>query len=409
MEENSIMYNRYFGFKENPFSIAPDPRFLYMSEMHQDALAHLNYGLSPESCIILLTGEVGTGKTTICRCFLEKLDQKTDVAVILNPRLSVLELLSAICDEFQIEVNGNRNSLKSHIDSLNLFLLQAHAQDRRCLLVIDEAQNLEPDVLEMVRLLTNLETNQRKLLKVFLFGQSELSDILARPDMTQIDQRITVRFHLRGLELNDIKEYINHRVIVAGGGENRTLFAPGAIKRIHQLTNGIPRLINTICDRSLLGAYSEYHSHVKRAVVNRAGREIFGGGAIKQKPWHLLRILITVSVAAFLIIALSSGEIGEWHRNGPIVSDSWTDQPAPHSFVTSSHSEQAKPAANKVGGSAQLDSIPASTFDNKELDSMVAARQHNTAEDGTGSPNHRGETSSRKYTKISINTMKINN
>ena len=400
------MYNRYFGFKENPFSIAPDPRFLYMSELHQDALAHLNYGLSPDSCIILLTGEVGTGKTTICRRFLEHLDQKTNVAVILNPKLSVLELLSAICDEFQIGVDGNRSSVKSYIDSLNRFLLKAHAQDQRCLLVIDEAQNLDRDVLEMVRLLTNLETNQRKLLKIFLFGQSELSEILARPDMTQIDQRITVRFHLRGLKLNDIKEYISHRVIVAGGGENRNLFDSRAVKRVHHLSDGIPRLINTICDRSLLGAYSGGKNTVDAAIVKKAGLEIFG--AVKSSPriWKLLRIILTVSVAAALLVVLITGKISEFYNNDQIVSNSQKAQPGETPTVPAPLPESVNFPTQADDRQNQQDSPLATTFEQVDNNNPAPAQQTlgNEVSQSLGFP---AEPAQERATKIIINNMKI--
>ena len=401
------MYNRYFGFKENPFSIAPDPRFLYMSEMHRDALAHLNYGLSPDNCIILLTGEVGTGKTTICRRFLEQLDQMTDVAVILNPKLSVLELLSAICDEFQIVVEGNKAGMKSYIDSLNLFLLQAYAQDRHCLLVIDEAQNLDKDVLEMVRLLTNLETNQRKLLKIFLFGQSELVGSLARPDMTQINQRITVRFHLKGLQLYDIKEYIGHRIIVAGGGENRTLFDKRAVKKINHLSGGIPRLINTICDRSLLGAFSEGKKTVDASTVKKAGREIFSGGKPKPNPRYLLRILFTVSLAAFLLTAIFTGQFREIHENSREVTHIQNDQsqkspglteplPGPANSLLKAENEtieQSIDVASKV----------------EPLDGNITPPTQQTEDiDVSESLGHHGDQAPQGETKIVINSIKIN-
>lgn len=400
------MYNRYFGFKENPFSIAPDPRFLYMSEMHQDALAHLNYGLSPESCIILLTGEVGTGKTTICRCFLEQLDQKTNVAVILNPKLSALELLSAICDEFQIPVKGEHSSVKSHIDSLNRFLLQAHAQDRCCLLIIDEAQNLDPDVLEMVRLLTNLETDQRKLLKIYLFGQSELSAILARPDMAQIDQRITVRCHLKGLEPDDMSRYINHRVIIAGGGENRTLFDPGAIKKIHRLSGGIPRLINTICDRSLLGAYSEGKTTVKAAIVKKAGRELSGGGTAKQNSWHVLRILITISVTACIVVALSAGKISEFHHDAQFVSDNLNNQPEEASLLPDSLPESDHSPAPREGQQAPQSFSTAPEI-KQNNGAISAAPQQNSRDDFAQSSSRSADIAQKEGTKITIKSMEI--
>lgn len=271
----SSMYKKYFGFNETPFSIAPDPRYLYMSEMHQEALAHLNYGAVSDGCIILLTGEIGTGKTTICRCFLEMRGEMTDVAIILNPKLTANELLGAVCDEFEISPGEPEPTVKNHIDCLNDYLLKAHAGNRQALLVIDEAQNLALDVLEMLRLLTNLETNRQKLLKIFLLGQSELLSILSRPDLTQISQRITSRYHLKGLVKSDMEAYINHRITVAGGGRAR-LFSKRAVKRIYVLSDGIPRLINSLCDRSLLGAFTEGKDQVSEKIVNKAALEIFG-------------------------------------------------------------------------------------------------------------------------------------
>lgn len=269
------MYNDYFGFKENPFSIAPDPRYLYLSEMHQDGLAHLKYGLSSEGCIILLTGEVGTGKTTLCRFFLEQLEPTANVALIINPGLSAFELLAAVCDEFMVNVGADAFTAKQYLDALNEFLLEAHADNNPALLIIDEAQNLDKDALEMIRLLTNLETNRQKLLKIFLLGQSELSTLLLSPDLTQVNQRITGRFHLTGLRANETGAYITHRLKVAGG-DAAQLFSTRAVKRIHQLTGGVPRLINSLCDRSLIGAYADSRERVDESIVKQAAKEIFG-------------------------------------------------------------------------------------------------------------------------------------
>jgi general secretion pathway protein A len=269
------MYNEYFGFRENPFSIAPDPRYLYLSEMHQDGLAHLKYGLSSEGCIILLTGEAGTGKTTLCRFFLEQLEPTANLALIINPGLSAFELLATVCDEFMVKVSDDAFNTKQYLDALNEFLLEAHADNNPALLVIDEAQNLDKDALEMIRLLTNLETNRQKLLKIFLLGQSELSTLLLSPDLTQVNQRITGRFHLTGLQANETGQYITHRLKVAGGDAGR-LFGSRAVKRIHQLTGGVPRLINSLCDRSLIGAYADSQERVDEAIVKKAAREILG-------------------------------------------------------------------------------------------------------------------------------------
>ena len=295
------MYKKYFGFNENPFSIAPDPRYLYMSEMHQEALAHLNYGASSDGCIILLTGDVGTGKTTICRCFLERLDQDTDVAVIINPKLSVDELLATICEELQITTVNPKPTTKNFIDSLNIYLLQAHAEGRQTVLVIDEAQNLDLDVLEMLRLLTNFETNKQKLLKIFLLGQSEMSTILSRPDLAQINQRITSRFHLKGLQQEDIEAYINHRIVIAGGGR-ASLISRNVIKHIYEITRGVPRLINSLCDRALLGVYTEGKDYVDQKILHTAAQEIFGNAPPVAKQKKLFKLIPVFGVVLIVLI-----------------------------------------------------------------------------------------------------------
>ena len=269
------MYNEYFGFHENPFSISPDPRYLYPSEIHQDGLAHLKDGLSSEGCIILWTGEVGTGKTTLCRFFLEQLEPTANVALIINPGLSAFELLATVCDEFMVNVVDDAFTTKQYLDALNAFLLEAHADNNPALLVIDEAQNLDKGALEMIRQLTNLETNGQKLLKIFLLGQSELSTLLLSPDQTQVYQHITVRFHLTGLRANETGAYITHRLKI-GGADAKQLFSDRAVKRIHQLTGGVPRLINSLCDRSLIGAYTDSQERVDESLVKKAAKEIFG-------------------------------------------------------------------------------------------------------------------------------------
>ena len=309
------MYNDYFGFRENPFSIAPDPRYLYLSEMHQDGLAHLNFGLSSEGCIILLTGEVGTGKTTLCRFFLEQLEPTANIALIINPGLSAFELLATVCDEFMVNVGDDAFTAKDYIDALNEFLLQAHADNNPALLVIDEAQNLDKEALEMIRLLTNLETNRQKLLKIFLLGQSELSTVLTSPDLTQVNQRITGRFHLTGLQPYETTEYINHRLTIAGGTPKQ-LFSDRAVKRVHQITGGIPRLINSLCDRSLIGAYAEEKEQIDESIVKTASREIFGfdhASKTIEVPVKSLVIATTTMLAVVLIWVGTTSDV--FHLN----------------------------------------------------------------------------------------------
>ena len=190
------MYTQYFGLTEKPFSIAPDPHFLYLSELHKEALAHLLYGIERDGCLVLLTGEVGTGKTTVSRCLIEQLPESTDIALILNPKLTVIEQLTTICEELKIAGIQPHDSVKYFIDVLNHYLLESHAQGRNTVLIIDEAQDLDTDVLEQLRLLTNLETHKEKLLKIILLGQPELRQLLDRPEFSQVSQRITSRYHL---------------------------------------------------------------------------------------------------------------------------------------------------------------------------------------------------------------------
>ena len=269
------MYTSFFGLNEKPFAITPDPRYLFMSERHGEALAHLVYGVTESGGFMQLTGEVGTGKTTLVRTLLQnKLPTNADVAVVLNPRLSVIEFLETICEELGILAPENRGSVKALVDSLNQQLLKAHAEGRRVILVVDEAQNLSRDVLEQVRLLTNLETSKQKLLQIILIGQPELRDLLAREDLRQLAQRITGRYHLEPLSRDETAQYIEHRLRVAGAlGE---VFDSSAKREVFRLTQGVPRLINVICDRALLGAYSKETRRVNRRLVRRAAAEIKG-------------------------------------------------------------------------------------------------------------------------------------
>lgn len=302
------MYTEYFGLAENPFSIAPDPRYLYLSDQHREALAHLLYGISSDGGFVLLTGEVGTGKTTICRCLLEQLPADCDVAFIFNPKLTVLELLSTICDEFKIAYPPQTQSIKVFVDLINQYLLDAHAQKRKALLIIDEAQNLHSDVLEQIRLLTNLETHQRKLLQVILLGQPELRHKLAQPELRQLAQRVIARYHLGPLDDGEVSAYVYHRLKVAGS--RRPLFPAPTLAYLHRLSGGIPRLINVLCDRALLGCYVQGKESVDKATLATAAQEVFGERPRsaerfqKALPWALAALLLLVSgalvVAAYL-------------------------------------------------------------------------------------------------------------
>jgi general secretion pathway protein A len=302
------MYKEYFGLKEYPFSIAPDPHYLYLSEGHREALAHLVYGINSDGGFILLTGEVGTGKSTICRCLLEQLPENTEVAFILNPKLTVEELLATICDEFAIPYPEGNRSNKVFVSAIYEYLLHIPEKGRRAILVIEEAQNLSMEVLEQIRLLTNLETSQRKLLQIIFLGQPELRKMLAHPQLRQLSQRVTARYHLGPLSKDETFAYVNHRLSVAGLARGQ-LFSKGSLKLLFHLTGGIPRLINVICDRALLGAYVQGKDQVDRKTLTTATREVSG----KSEPlWRIktappaLSVLLVILLGTALAMAYFS-------------------------------------------------------------------------------------------------------
>lgn len=262
---------------------------MYMSPRHKEGLAHLLYGIRAGAGFAALTGEVGTGKTTLCHCLLQQLPENIDIALILNPKLNALELLENICDELGIDYIQERPTLKTFVDALNAHLLAAHAKNRRTVLMIDEAQNLSYEVLEQIRLLTNLETYKNKLLQIILIGQPELKDLLNRQDLRQLNQRITARYHLQPLSLQETKAYIGHRLTVCGGDPK--LFTNFAVRRIYKLTGGIPRLINILCDRALLGAYAHGEKIIKKSIVNQAANEVLPPDTGRHNPARLTFIL----------------------------------------------------------------------------------------------------------------------
>ncbi|MBV7536117.1 AAA family ATPase [Duganella sp. sic0402] len=273
------MYTQFFNLKQSPFSIAPDPRYLFMSERHREALAHLLYGIGSGGGFVLLTGEIGAGKTTVCRCFMEQIPENCKLGYIFNPKLSVEELLLSICDEFGVELppqGAGAVSVKAYVDAINAYLLASHAQGRNNVLIIDEAQNLSAEVLEQLRLLTNLETSERKLLQIILIGQPELREMLARPELEQLAQRVIARYHLGSLSEAETGIYIEHRLAVAGAGAIAP-FPRKLMALVHGLTKGVPRRINLLCDRALLGAYVENQPQVSRKILKRAASEVFAG------------------------------------------------------------------------------------------------------------------------------------
>ena len=289
------MYATFFGLKQEPFSIAPDPRYLFMSERHREALAHLLYGVKGAGGgFVLLTGEIGAGKTTVCRCLLEQIPKRCNVAYIFNPKLTALELLKTVCDEFHVPYGHEgpgHLTVKDYLDPLNAFLLRTHAVGLNNVLIIDEAQNLSAGVLEQLRLLTNLETNQRKLLQIVLIGQPELRAMLAQPELEQLAQRVIARYHLGALTEAETAKYLRHRLGVAGLATANP-FSRRAMRRIHQRSRGVPRRINLLADRALLGAYADGVARVDQGIVDKAAAEVFGPDARVQAlrrvaPWGI--------------------------------------------------------------------------------------------------------------------------
>jgi general secretion pathway protein A len=305
------MYTSFFGLQEKPFAITPDPRYLYLSERHAEALAHLLYGINEAGGFIQLTGEVGTGKTTVIRSLLEQLPGHAEVALILNPRVTPAEFLLTICEELHLQVpEQGRGSTKALMDLLGHYLLEAHARGRRVVLIVDEAQNLSPQTLEQVRLLTNLETATTKLLQIILIGQEELRTQLEQPDLRQLAQRITGRYHLSPLSRDETAGYVKHRMRVAGA--TAEAFTPGALKEIHRLSGGIPRVINVVCDRSLLGAYTREDHRVGPSYVRLAAAEVYGRPV--PAPWlrwatigAVTAALALVGVGAWTLFATRAG------------------------------------------------------------------------------------------------------
>ena len=298
------MYLRFFGLNEKPFAITPDPRYLYLSERHAEALAHLLYGINESGGFIQLTGEVGTGKTTVVRTLLSRIPHHADVAVILNPRVTPVEFLLTICEELGLVIaDADRDSVKQMVDALNRRLLAAHAEGRRIIVIVDEAQNLSAEVLEQVRLLTNLETPTQKLLQIILIGQPELRDLLDRTELRQLAQRITGRYHLEPLTAEETRGYVRHRLRVAGVSEE--IFTASALSEIHRLSAGIPRVINVTCDRALLGAYTQETHRVSASLVRVAAGEVYGRRFL---PAWLSLITWTLGAAALSGIAILG-----WH------------------------------------------------------------------------------------------------
>jgi general secretion pathway protein A len=351
------MYTQYFGLKENPFALSPDPRYLYLSQRHQDALAHLMYGITGGGGFVQLTGEVGTGKTLMIRAMLLRLPDTVDVALVLYPFLSVRDFMVALCDDLGIK-RPEENSLKTLIDTLNTFLLENHAKGRRTVLIVDEAHRLNREVLEQIRLLTNLETTKEKLLQIVLVGQPELNSLLARPDMRQLAQRVTARYNLQALLPAETRAYVRHRCQVAGA--ETALFKPFALYWVHWLTGGVPRLVNILCDRSLLAAYARSKTRVGVGIVRAAAREVETGVRVRPRWW----------VAGFLLVlALGAGAFGVWQ-----LKPEWVTRfigSSPFNFETKQQTASSATAENPATGSQHPS--PSESSSNAKMGGMSAS------------------------------------
>ena len=313
-----MMYESYFGLKEKPFSIAPDPRYIYLSDAHEDALAHLLFGVQEGGGFALMTGEVGTGKTTLLRTLVQQLPENIDLALVFNPMLSPLQFVATVCDELKISYDADKASLKLLIDALNKHLLEAYLDGRRTILVIDEAQSLSVEVLEQIRLLTNLETTREKLLQIILIGQPELRETLARTDMRQLAQRITDVFHLEPLGLEEVRNYLIHRLTIAGA--QKSIFSDSAVRAIYTASGGVPRLVNELADKALLAAYAKEMRQVDKKMVREASKQVLASrndGSFGWL-WGVTAGVVILAVAAIFYL---------WRQSAPTVSDPTLQQP----------------------------------------------------------------------------------
>ena len=302
--KNKIVYLNYYGLNDNPFSIAPNPDYLFMSTRHKQALAHLTFGLNESGGFVMLTGEVGTGKTTVSRKLMQELGDETQMAVILNPTLSALELLATVCDELGVKYNLDTASLKTFTDLILKKLGANHDQGINTVLLIDEAQHLLPEVLEQLRLLTNLETNREKLLKIVLIGQPELQQLLRRNELRQLAQRVTARYHLLPLTQSEVAQYVEHRWSVAGG--STSCFRQSALNELFTISGGIPRVINLLCDRALSLGYSLQRPFIDHQIIMSASFQVLGDDIVMQRQQARWRpIYIGAFIAALIAGALA--------------------------------------------------------------------------------------------------------
>jgi general secretion pathway protein A len=359
------VYTAHFGLTERPFSLAPDPRYLFLSDGHREALAHLVYGLQGGG-FVQLTGEVGTGKTTVCRALLDQLPPEVDVAMIFTPRLTAVELLAAVCTELHLSTSLGTTSVKVLVDALSRKLLDTHAKGRRTVVIIDEAQNLSMEVLEELRLLTNIETTREKLLQVILIGQPELVEMMQRPELRQLGQRVTARYHLRPFAFDETKAYVRHRLEVAG--QRESMFTRAAVWTVHRRSGGVPRLINNICDRALLGAFAGGKRRVTARIVRRAATEVLGPGP--GRYW------LDAGVAATVIAAVLAGATMLDPTSIQYVSDWWAKRIMPRAVAmapsTAAIGSTAPPAAAPIVVTPKPRPTLATLLDTKTLDQDAA-------------------------------------
>jgi general secretion pathway protein A len=344
------MYNRFFGFKERPFKLVPNPEYLYLSRIHEEVLAHLNYAVGYGEGFVEITGEVGTGKTTLCRMFLESLDENTEAAYIFNPKLDALQLLKAINDEFGIP--SDTNSTKTLIDRLNAFLLEKKSQGKYVILLVDEAQNLSADVLEQLRLLSNMETTTSKLLQIILVGQPELGDLLETEALRQLNQRITLSCHLVPLSASEMQEYIRHRIHIASRKPGLA-FTAGAYRSIFNYSHGVPRLINIVCDRTLLTAFAMGKHRITQAIVKRAIRELEGKSKRSVKPLFFREKLI-IGLLVVLVILVAGLVVGQMMSNRTRGMD---DAPVVHHKIETADPESAVDGALEAAGETTPEAV----------------------------------------------------
>ncbi len=305
------MYTSYFGLKENPFNLTPDPRYFYLAPQHQEALNHLIYGITERKGFMVVTGGIGTGKTTISRALLANLDGRVDTALVFNSSVSDRELLSMIAGEFNLKMGRGRPTRKTYIDALNRFLLKNFSSGRNAVLLVDEAQNLSPAVLEQIRMLSNLETEREKLLQIILMGQPELKTLLAAPSLRQLNERIAVRYDLEPLGKNQVEPYIRHRIAVADGQEASLRFTAAAQRLVYRASGGNPRRINVLCDRALVIAFALDNPLIDRGILRRAVRDIgpayLGHGERGMNSWRL-------GMSA-LVLVMAVSVLGAWHHD----------------------------------------------------------------------------------------------